>query len=130
MHNLKFCITLKLQHKKPIPSGQTRELLSILPRRGKKAYDSFLNALDASTNEEVADYLREKDGSKSSQNARKPDDESKNSKGDDDEVKKTSTHHSENPDKTNKPESSNSNQGHEGMRIRLNLFIIFRFELD
>ncbi|XP_071145564.1 uncharacterized protein [Mytilus edulis] len=101
-----------IKHKKPRPSGQTRELLSILPRRGRKAYDSFLKALDASTNEEVADYLRGKDGSKGSG---KPDAESKKPKGhgDDDDLKKASTEHSENPDKKNKLESANSNQGHE-----------------
>ncbi|XP_052082644.1 uncharacterized protein LOC127720207 isoform X2 [Mytilus californianus] len=106
-----------IKHKKPRPSGQTRELLSILPRRGTKAYNSFINALEASTNEEVADYLRVKDGSKgtgkNAQNTGKPDDDSKKPNDENEDVQKTSTQHSENPDKKNKLESANSNQGYE-----------------
>lgn len=36
---------------------QARTLLSILPYRGKKAFDSFIDALKRTENTFVADYL-------------------------------------------------------------------------
>lgn len=53
-----------LQHKKPAPSAQIRELLSILPRRGQAAYGSFIKALVESENTHASNFLKEKDGSK------------------------------------------------------------------
>lgn len=38
-------------------SRQASKLLSILPNRGKKAYDSFIDALKRTENKNVADYL-------------------------------------------------------------------------
>ncbi|CAC5377447.1 unnamed protein product [Mytilus coruscus] len=53
-----------IQHKKPAPTAQIRELLSILPRRGRDAYGSFIKALVESENTHASDFLQEKDGSK------------------------------------------------------------------
>ncbi|XP_076085580.1 caspase-2-like isoform X2 [Mytilus galloprovincialis] len=53
-----------IKNKKPAPSAQIRELLSILPRRGGEAYDYFIKALYEAENTGVANYLRERDGSK------------------------------------------------------------------
>ncbi|OPL33724.1 hypothetical protein AM593_01823, partial [Mytilus galloprovincialis] len=53
-----------IQHKKPAPTAQIRELLSILPRRGKQAYGSFIKALVESENTHASDFLQEKEDSK------------------------------------------------------------------
>ncbi|CAC5407345.1 unnamed protein product [Mytilus coruscus] len=100
-----------LKHKKPKPVGQTRELLSILPRRGMKAYESFIKALCETGNGEVADYLKEKDGSKrnevNSENSGKPDNCLSKPKDGNGDTQKTVQQYSENPEKTNKLESQN-----------------------
>lgn len=59
--NIRFSINYLLQHKKPAPTAQIRELLSILPRRGKQAYGSFIKALVESENTHASDFLQEKE---------------------------------------------------------------------
>ncbi|CAC5407344.1 unnamed protein product [Mytilus coruscus] len=98
-----------IKHKKPKPTGQTRELLSILPRRGNKAYASFIKALDDTDNKELADYLREKDGSKRyGKISEISDDGSSNPKRSDNSVIQEITHqYSEKPEETKKLGSKN-----------------------
>ncbi|CAC5377449.1 unnamed protein product [Mytilus coruscus] len=96
-----------IKHKKPRPTGQTRELLSILPRRGTKAFESFIKALDETGNGEVADHL-EKNGSKSNgQSSGKTDNglsKPKDGNGDTQEAKQQ---HSGKSEGTKKLESEN-----------------------
>lgn len=80
-----------IKTKKPAPTAHIRELLSILPRRGRNAYHSFIKALDETENTHAAEYLREHDGSKSTN-------------GDTQEAKQQYT---EQPEETNKLESQN-----------------------
>ena len=59
-------------------------MLSILPRRGKRAYESFVAALTKTENKEISDILREKEDPRSSQDTvqPKPKDMSHSEKGD------------------------------------------------
>ncbi|XP_063409321.1 uncharacterized protein LOC134692741 [Mytilus trossulus] len=96
-----------IKHKKPRPTGQTRELLSILPRRGTKAYESFINALDETGNGEVASHLETNNSKSNGQNPGKTDNglsKPKNGNGDTQEAKKE---HSGKPEGTQKSESEN-----------------------
>lgn len=62
----------EIKHKKPVPTGQVRHLLTILPRRGKKAYESFVAALIKTENIDSSDFLRAKEDPRNSQNSVQP----------------------------------------------------------
>ena len=47
-------------------------MLSILPRRGKRAYESFVAALIKTGNEDSSDFLRAKEDPRSSQSSVQP----------------------------------------------------------
>lgn len=60
----RFILNFTLQKETPRSTGQIKWLLSTLPERGPKAYESFISALNKIGNGEVADHLVAKDGSK------------------------------------------------------------------
>ena len=47
-------------------------MLCILPKRGKKAYESFVEALNKTENEDSSDFLRAKEDPRSSQSSVQP----------------------------------------------------------
>lgn len=96
-----FSIIVGRQTKRPAPTAHIRELLTILPRRGRNAYHSFLKALDETENTDAAEYLREHDGSK-------------NTTGDTQEEKQQYT---EQPEEKHKLQSQNK-QGMTNFKIR------------
>ncbi|OPL21048.1 caspase 2, partial [Mytilus galloprovincialis] len=116
-----------IKHKKPRPTGQTRELLAILPRRGMKAYESFINALNQTGNEEVADHLIEKNGSKNNgQNPGKMDNGLSKPKDDNGDTQETKHEHSEKPEGTQKSETQNK----QGMPFKVkNEFIVYIYHV-
>ncbi|XP_076086015.1 caspase-2-like isoform X2 [Mytilus galloprovincialis] len=110
-HILTSGMNESIQHKTPRPTEQTRELLSILPRRGMNAYKSFISALNKTGNGEVADHLIAKDGSKNnevnSDTSGKKDNALSKPKNGNGDTQETEQHYSENPEKTKKLESQN-----------------------
>ncbi|VDH98147.1 Hypothetical predicted protein [Mytilus galloprovincialis] len=106
-----FIINVISQHKTPRPTGQTRELLTILPRRGMKAYKSFISALKKTGNGEVADHLIAKDGSKRnevhSDTSGIQDNVFSKPKDTNGDTQETTKQYAENPEKSKKLESEN-----------------------
>ncbi|XP_071145567.1 caspase-2-like [Mytilus edulis] len=100
-----------IKHKTPRPTGQTRELLTILPRRGMKAYQSFIRALNKTGNGEFADHLIAEDGSKRnevhSDTSRIPDNVFSKPKDTNSDTQETTKQYAENPEKSKKLESEN-----------------------
>ena len=56
----------------PVPTAQVRHMLCILPKRGKKAYESFVEALIKTENKDCSDFLRAKEDPRSSQSSVQP----------------------------------------------------------
>ena len=90
-------------------------MLCILPRRGARAYESFVAALIKTENEDISDVLREKEDPTSSQNSAKP--KPKNMSGDD--PQESSKSQCEKGDNTKKSEGPPQNIQDEGKKICL-----------
>ena len=89
----------EIKHKKPAPTGQIRHMLSILPRRGKRAYESFVAALIKTENKDSSDFLRAKEDPRSSQSSVQP--KPKDMSGD---IQESTQSHSEKGDNSQKSE--------------------------
>ncbi|VDI16439.1 Hypothetical predicted protein [Mytilus galloprovincialis] len=96
-----------IKHKKPRPTGQTRELLSILPRRGMKAYKSFIHALHETGNGEVGDHLEKNSPKSNGQNSGEIDNGLSKPKVGNSDTQEAKLQHSEKPEETQKSESQN-----------------------
>ena len=93
-------------------------MLCILPRRGARAYESFVAALIKTENEDISDVLREKEDPTSSQNSAKP--KPKNMSGDDPrDVQASTKSQCEKGDDTKKSERPPQNIQDEGKKICL-----------
>ena len=74
-------------------------MLSILPRRGKRAYESFVAALIKTENKDSSDFLRAKEDPRSSQSSVQP--KPKDMSGD---IQESTQSHSEKGDNSQKSE--------------------------
>ena len=84
-------------------------MLSILPRRGKKAYESFVEALINTENKDSSDFLRAKENPSSSQNSVQP--KPKDMSGDVQESTKSHDEKGDNSKKSEGPSQTTQDKG-------------------